>query len=418
MLKVWNVSLVLATGVLAILGTFLVRSGILESIHAFGASTLGIPFLILIVRDDRRVDRARREPRGVAALRAPARLAAVARGGVPAQQPRARRAVLRRLLGHVLPAHLRGGRRGGGVGRAAVVQPLHHAARAGPRAAVGDRAADRVAPRDGREPAAQLRAARWARRVVTAVVLVAAGRDRLGAGAADVRVRGVRVRRGRAGAVARRAARGARCRATRSRARWSRSSGATGAATAATSSTSGIAVLFVGVAASSAFQTAAPRGAAAGADRPRRRLHDHLRAADVARGRRRPTGGWSGSTSARGCGCARGDGTPQVLDTYKSYFPSTAPRASARSRASSRARRRARSALRAGLRRDLWAAVGPGHRPPAPADRAGRQGLRGRGGAVRRRSRRVPRPRRCAGSRAPTPTTRRRRRSASSSRRW
>jgi cytochrome c-type biogenesis protein CcmF len=48
MLKVWNVSLVLATGVLAILGTFLVRSGILESIHAFGASTLGVPFLCLI----------------------------------------------------------------------------------------------------------------------------------------------------------------------------------------------------------------------------------------------------------------------------------------------------------------------------------------------------------------------------------
>ena len=49
MLKVWNVSLILATGVLAILGTFLVRSGILESIHAFGASTLGIPFLVLMV---------------------------------------------------------------------------------------------------------------------------------------------------------------------------------------------------------------------------------------------------------------------------------------------------------------------------------------------------------------------------------
>ncbi|MCX6385745.1 MAG: cytochrome c biogenesis protein CcsA, partial [Solirubrobacterales bacterium] len=48
MLKVWNASLVLATGTLAILGTFLVRSGILESIHAFGASTLGTPFLILI----------------------------------------------------------------------------------------------------------------------------------------------------------------------------------------------------------------------------------------------------------------------------------------------------------------------------------------------------------------------------------
>ena len=59
MLKVWNVSLVLATGVLAILGTFLVRSGILNSIHAFGASTLGIPFLILIARADRGLDRAR-----------------------------------------------------------------------------------------------------------------------------------------------------------------------------------------------------------------------------------------------------------------------------------------------------------------------------------------------------------------------
>jgi cytochrome c-type biogenesis protein CcmF len=48
MLKIWNVSLVLTTGVLAILGTFLVRSGILNSIHAFGASTLGVPFLVLI----------------------------------------------------------------------------------------------------------------------------------------------------------------------------------------------------------------------------------------------------------------------------------------------------------------------------------------------------------------------------------
>jgi cytochrome c-type biogenesis protein CcmF len=48
MLKVWNASLVLSSGVLAILGTFLVRSGILESIHAFGASTLGVPFVTLI----------------------------------------------------------------------------------------------------------------------------------------------------------------------------------------------------------------------------------------------------------------------------------------------------------------------------------------------------------------------------------
>ena len=48
MLKIWNASLVLASATLAILGTFLVRSGILDSIHAFGASTLGVPFVVLI----------------------------------------------------------------------------------------------------------------------------------------------------------------------------------------------------------------------------------------------------------------------------------------------------------------------------------------------------------------------------------
>jgi cytochrome c-type biogenesis protein CcmF len=48
MLKVWNASLILATGTLCVLGTFLVRSGILDSIHAFGASTLGVPFVTLI----------------------------------------------------------------------------------------------------------------------------------------------------------------------------------------------------------------------------------------------------------------------------------------------------------------------------------------------------------------------------------
>jgi cytochrome c-type biogenesis protein CcmF len=48
MLRIWNVSLIIATFVLALTGTFLVRSGILESVHAFGASTLGVPFLMFI----------------------------------------------------------------------------------------------------------------------------------------------------------------------------------------------------------------------------------------------------------------------------------------------------------------------------------------------------------------------------------
>jgi cytochrome c-type biogenesis protein CcmF len=48
MLKTWNASLILGTGTLAILGTFLVRSGILDSIHAFTGSSLGVPFVVLI----------------------------------------------------------------------------------------------------------------------------------------------------------------------------------------------------------------------------------------------------------------------------------------------------------------------------------------------------------------------------------
>jgi cytochrome c-type biogenesis protein CcmF len=48
MLRTWNVSLILATGILCILGTFIVRSGIISSIHAFGSSTVGWQFLTLL----------------------------------------------------------------------------------------------------------------------------------------------------------------------------------------------------------------------------------------------------------------------------------------------------------------------------------------------------------------------------------
>jgi len=41
MLRVWNLSLVLATFSLTILGTFLTRSGVLDSVHAFTASAVG-----------------------------------------------------------------------------------------------------------------------------------------------------------------------------------------------------------------------------------------------------------------------------------------------------------------------------------------------------------------------------------------
>jgi cytochrome c-type biogenesis protein CcmF len=48
MLKVWNASLIVATYSMCLLGTFLVRSGVLESIHAFGNDTVG-PYLLAVI---------------------------------------------------------------------------------------------------------------------------------------------------------------------------------------------------------------------------------------------------------------------------------------------------------------------------------------------------------------------------------
>ena len=41
MLRVWNLSLLLATFSLTILGTFLTRSGVLDSVHSFTESPIG-----------------------------------------------------------------------------------------------------------------------------------------------------------------------------------------------------------------------------------------------------------------------------------------------------------------------------------------------------------------------------------------
>ncbi len=112
MLKIWNVSLICATFVLALLGTFLVRSGDprvdprlrrlddrrRSSWSSSGIVLVGSVALILSRLPDLQ-------------LEGEARLAALARGVLPAQQPRARRPLPGDLLGHVLPADLRGGHR-------------------------------------------------------------------------------------------------------------------------------------------------------------------------------------------------------------------------------------------------------------------------------------------------------------------
>ncbi len=48
MLKVWNACLIVATFSMALLGTFLVRSGVLQSIHAFGDNTVG-PYILGLI---------------------------------------------------------------------------------------------------------------------------------------------------------------------------------------------------------------------------------------------------------------------------------------------------------------------------------------------------------------------------------
>jgi cytochrome c-type biogenesis protein CcmF len=48
MLKVWNASLIVGVFSMALLGTFLVRSGVLQSIHAFGDSTVG-PYILGLI---------------------------------------------------------------------------------------------------------------------------------------------------------------------------------------------------------------------------------------------------------------------------------------------------------------------------------------------------------------------------------
>ncbi|MCA8940754.1 MAG: cytochrome c biogenesis protein CcsA, partial [Planctomycetes bacterium] len=49
MLKVWNVALIILTYTLTIIGTFLVRSGIITSVHAFGDAGLVTPLVVFMI---------------------------------------------------------------------------------------------------------------------------------------------------------------------------------------------------------------------------------------------------------------------------------------------------------------------------------------------------------------------------------
>ena len=92
MLRVWNLSLVLATFCLTILGTFLTRSGVVTSVHSFTQSSIG-PWLLTFLGVGRRSAASRLIAWRGDALRTPGRIDSpcLARGRVPAQQPVVRR---------------------------------------------------------------------------------------------------------------------------------------------------------------------------------------------------------------------------------------------------------------------------------------------------------------------------------------
>ena len=99
MLKVWNMVLVALAFSLSIFGTFLTRSGVINSIHSFAQSSIGgwfLGFIVLCVVFSV----------GLIYMRLPllrdedeARVARLARGDVPLQQPAARRACASRSSG-------------------------------------------------------------------------------------------------------------------------------------------------------------------------------------------------------------------------------------------------------------------------------------------------------------------------------
>ena len=124
MLRVWNLSLLFATFCLTILGTFLTRSGVLDSVHAFTQSTIG-PALLGVLRPRRRGRRlgliAWRGDR----LRSPGRIdSPVSREGAFLANNLLFAALrVRRAARHRVPAARRGGPEPADLGRRALLRP-------------------------------------------------------------------------------------------------------------------------------------------------------------------------------------------------------------------------------------------------------------------------------------------------------
>ena len=130
MLRVWNVTLVIVTFFLTIFGTFMTRSGVVQSVHAFGEDPVlarlftGFMVVILVFSF------------GFVIYRLPllrvaqrARLVGLARGGVPRQQLDSAVLGAVRAVRDDVPDAERGGDGRAADGRAAVLQQVDAADR-------------------------------------------------------------------------------------------------------------------------------------------------------------------------------------------------------------------------------------------------------------------------------------------------
>ncbi len=146
MLKIWNLVLVGLTYSLCLFGTFLTRSGVVQSVHSFtSAGWFGYIFLGLRRAGRRRVLRSSPDAALGPAQHEPPRVGGVARGELPAQQLGVSRHPRRRDLGHALPRDLRGLHRNEDHRRSGLLQ--HHGGPAGALPALPHRRrpADRLA---------------------------------------------------------------------------------------------------------------------------------------------------------------------------------------------------------------------------------------------------------------------------------
>ena len=103
MMKVWNMVLISTTFFLCILGTFLTRSGLVQSVHAFARSDIGKYFVSFLAHRHRRHHLPDSRPPGLPEERSAAGERDLARIELPVQQPDPAGELLRGAVGHAVP---------------------------------------------------------------------------------------------------------------------------------------------------------------------------------------------------------------------------------------------------------------------------------------------------------------------------